>query len=249
MAIWNRNTRKTKVQEAETAQQLNLTDIAQLPFYQFAAGLTSLRGMGSQLSMNSTLKQSMLKDPVISQIINMWISDTLSKDVITHKIYEVNIGKNKETVSDDTIALLNKLVTYLQENSNLDDILDNLLYKVITDGIANVKLGFIDVYEDTKIKLFESNKKRITQNQEKLWEFETDKQGKTRNKLLEAPTYDDYEDDFYNKRKYDKDKVLRAQGRYYFEILPARVVPLKHKGITIMYLDLDNSMKILNPRT
>lgn len=247
MAIWNRH-RKADLKEAETAQQLNLTDIANLPFYQFAAGLTSLRGMGSQLSMNSTLKQSMLKDPVISQIINMWISDTLSKDVITHNIYEVNIGKNKDTVTDETISLLNDLIKYLQENSNLDDLLDNLLYKVITDGIANVKLGFIDAYEDTKIKLFESNKKRVSQNQDKLWEFETDKQGNTRNKLLEAPTYDDYEDDFYNKRKYSKDKILRAQGRYYFEILPARVVPLKHKGITIMYLDLDNSMKILNPR-
>lgn len=244
MAIWNRKEpikESQKIQEASRETQLSLQDLVSLPYYNFASQLTSLRGM-TTTSMNSTIKEAMLKDPIISMIINMWISDTLSKDVLTNKVYDVEIKRNADAeISDEAINKINSFIDYLQENSNLDELLEQILYKVITDGITSVKLGFVDSYEDTKIKLFESNKKKILSESQK-WDDDFKK------KLLEAPSYDDYEDELYRKRTFNSTKLKRLLGRFYFELLPAHLIPLKHKGITILYMDLHNSQKVLNPK-
>lgn len=239
MAIWNRRKNKQLITEASTATQLNITDLVSLPYYQFASSLTSLRAQ-SQPGVNSSIKEAMLKDPIISMIINMWISDTLAKDILTQKIFDVELNSTDTEVKEEDLKEVSKQIDYLIENSNLDEILVTLLYKIIVDGIVSVKLGFVDTYEDTKIKLFESNKKRVL-NEASSWDENTKK------KLLEAPSYDDYEDEYYKVRT-NKSKFRRANGRYYFELLPAHLVPLKHKGITILYLDLGNTLKVLNPK-
>ena len=241
MAIWNRkDTPKQTLQESVKTEQLDISALFSLPYYSFATQLTSLRGYTAE-GIQASIKDAMLKDPIISRIINMWISDTLSKDILTGKVFDIEVKKNKDGVKDEDITKVNELLDYLLENSNLDDILVQILYQIITNGIVSVKLGFVDTYEDTKIKLFESNKKRVLTETES-W-TEDDKK-----KLLEAPTYDDYEDELYRKRAFNNKKIKRLLGRFYFEILPAKLVPLKHKGITILYLDLNNTTKVLNPR-
>lgn len=239
MAIFNRKNKQEKLTEASKEVQLSLADLLTQPYYNFASQLTSLRGMQID-GIQSTIKQAMIKDPIISQIINMWISDTLLQDVLTGKVFEVEITKNDDKVPDADINELNDCIEYLLENSNLDEILVQILYKIIVDGIVSVKLGYVDTYEDTKIKLFESNKKRIL-TEASTWD------DKKKTSLLEAPSYDDYEDELYRKRNSTK-KYKRLLGRYYFEILPAKLIPLKHKGITILYLDLNNTQTVLNPK-
>lgn len=235
MPIWNR--KQTTLQESVKSEQLDITSLFSLPYYSFATQLTSLRGYTTK-GIESSIKDAMLKDPIISRIINMWISDTLSPDILTGKVFNVEVTNN-DNLKDDDIAKINDLITYLLENSNLDELLVQILFQVITNGIVSVRLGFVDAYEDTKIKLFESNKKRILKEADNL---------KDTKKLLEAPTYDDYEDEMYRKRTFNSKKIKRLLGRFYFEILPSRLVPLKHKGITILYLDLNNTTKVLNPR-
>lgn len=236
MAIWNRN--KQRLNESGIqSKQASIADLSSLPYYQYMTSIAAMRGQ--QLGINSSIKDSMLKDPIVTAIINMWISDTLSKDIITGRIFDITIESLDETVPESDVAKLHKYIDYLLSNSNLDDILVQILYQIITDGISNVRLGYVDTYEDTKIKLFESNKKLIES------EANTFSKGNVK-KLLEAPSYDDYENT--EGQKYKRSKNLRLNGRYYFEILPSKLIPLKHKGITILYLDPTNSLKVLNPR-
>ena len=244
MAIWKRNktpiTESEDLKEASRQTQMSITNLMNQPYYQFTSQLTALRGV---LGISTTVKQAMLKDPIITQIVNMWISDTLNKDILSGKIFEVEIKDNHSGKTDinKTIKSASSAIDYLLENSNLDEQLVSILYKVIVDGIASVRLGFVDKYEDTKIKLFESNKRTVDKNKDMFT-----KRDENNNLLLfkEAPTYDDYELDIHKPRS----KVDRLSGRFYFEILPQRIVPLKHKGITILYLDLNNQLNVLNPR-
>lgn len=240
MGMFRRKEQKQVLQESGARQrQLDITDLIGLPYYQFTTAFTSLRN--STANIASTLKEAMLNDPIISMVINMWISDTLHMDLMSQKIFDVEIKKNDDSITDKQIDDLNRSIDYLIENSNLDELLIPLLYEIIKDGIANVRFGFVDTYEDTKIKLFESNKKRLLSESE-TWQRNKETQ------LLEAPTYDDYADDSYKSVHKMKNKKRRLNGRYYFELLPSRLVPLKHKGITVLYLDLGNSLKVLNPR-
>lgn len=246
MALFNFGKDKKTINEAQTLNetsrkaQLDVSTILNLPYY---SSIQKVQGMGTasgQYNITDEVKKAMLRDPIISRIINMWISDTLSKDVLTHEIYLVDIAKEDETVTDDAINQLNDAINYLRENSNLDEILPTILYNIIVWGSTSAKLGFIDGYEDTNIKLFETNKKKLLSETEK-WSDEDKK------KLLEAPNYDDYLlDDPEAKTR--KKKIARLSGRYFIEMLPKRIVPLNHKGITILYLDLDNTTKVLNPK-
>lgn len=249
MAIWNRNKTKLnesqKLQEASKLSQMDLIRLMGQPYYQFASQVTSIR---QNNNLTSVVKESMLKDPIISRIINMWISDTLSRDIISDKIFEVvitnNHSKKEEKEINKIIEDAKSAIDYLLENSNIEDSLDKILYRIIIDGIISVKLGFVDLYEDTKIKLFESNKRKAN----KLLETETFTDENKRKELLEATTYDDYVNDTMSYSMKTRIKSTRAIGRYYLEVLPQKIVPLKHKGITVLYLDLNNSLKVLNPR-
>lgn len=250
MAIFNRKSKinlneSQKLNEATKELQLDMTSMFNLPYY---SSIQRLQGVNNSFTINSAVKQSMLKDPVISRVINMWISDTLQKDVLTKNIYTVDITKadglfdNAEKVSDEEINELNECIKYLRNNSNIDEELTSILYQVIVNGSCTVRLGFVDGFEDTKIKLFEGekgNKSKFLKETENL-----DKEDFK--KLLEAPNYDDYLDD-ENADKKNK-KIKRLSGRYYIEVLPKRIVPLVYKGITILYLDLDNTRKVLNPK-
>lgn len=249
MAIWNRNKTKLnesqKLQEASKLSQMDLIRLMGQPYYQFASQVTSIR---QNNNLTSVVKESMLKDPIISRIINMWISDTLSRDIISDKIFDVvitnNHSKKEEKEINKIIEDAKSSIDYLLENSNIEDSLDKILYRIIIDGIISVKLGFVDLYEDTKIKLFESNKRKAN----KLLETETFTDENKRKELLEATTYDDYVNDTMSYSMKTRIKSTRAIGRYYLEVLPQKIVPLKHKGITVLYLDLNNSLKVLNPR-
>lgn len=249
MAIWNRNKTKLnesqKLQEASKLSQMDLIRLMGQPYYQFASQVTSIR---QNNNLTSVVKESMLKDPIISRIINMWISDTLSRDIISDKIFDVvitnNHSKKEEKEINKIIEDAKSAIDYLLENSNIEDSLDKILYRIIIDGIISVKLGFVDLYEDTKIKLFESNKRKAN----KLLETETFTDENKRKELLEATTYDDYVNDTMSYNMKTRIKSTRAIGRYYLEVLPQKIVPLKHKGITVLYLDLNNSLKVLNPR-
>lgn len=249
MAIWNRNKTKLnesqKLQEASKLSQMDLIRLMGQPYYQFASQVTSIR---QNNNLTSVVKESMLKDPIISRIINMWISDTLSRDIISDKIFDVvitnNHSKKEEKEINKIIEDAKSAIDYLLENSNIEDSLDKILYRIIIDGIISVKLGFVDLYEDTKIKLFESNKRKAN----KLLETETFTDENKRKELLEATTYDDYVNDTMSYSMKTRIKSTRAIGRYYLEVLPQKIVPLKHKGITVLYLDLNNSLKVLNPR-
>lgn len=228
-----------KLNETSRKTQLDVSSLLNLPYYSSVQKLQSSR---VTTTITSEVKKSMLKDPIISRVINMWISDTLSKDVLTHQVYTVAIedtDKDKEQkIKDQETNELQEAITYLKENSNLDALLPQILYNIIVYGRSSIKLGFVDSYEDTKIKLFESNKKKLLTETEK---WADDK----KEKLLEAPNYDDYLLDDTSKKK---KKIGRLSGRYFFELLPTRVVPLEHKGITILYMDLDNTTKVLNPK-
>ena len=185
-------------------------------------------------------------------IINMWISDALHKDVLTHEIFTVDVAKLEDDIDDDTINRLNDSIDYLLINSNILDILPQVLYRIITDGVVSVRFGFVDKYEDTKVKLFESSGHKL---------FESDG-GKV---LSEADEhyFSDFGDDVkssldnstseytYSNLSVDKMSKLKKSklvGRYFFEVLPSSLVPFTNKGITVFYLDLDNTVKILNPR-
>lgn len=248
MAIWNRKQKQLKESEALTEasknRQLDITTLFGQPYYQFTSQLGTLR---NSLTMTSVTKQAMLKDPIVTQIINMWISDTLNKDILSGKIFDITVSDN-HSGKGNINELLDKVkadLDYLLENSNLDYQLVSILYEIITNGICSVKLGFVDLYEDTKIKLFESNKKRLLNESEKIMTKSKDGENL---KLLEAPTYDDYEDQTESYSMRTNRNGLRALGRYYFEILPQKIVPLQHKGITVLYMDLNNQLKVLNPR-
>lgn len=248
MAIWNRKQKQLKenetLTEASKNRQLDITTLFGQPYYQFTSQLGTLR---NSLTMTSVTKQAMLKDPIVTQIINMWISDTLNKDILSGKIFDIAVSDN-HSGKGNINELLDKVkadLDYLLENSNLDDQLVSILYEIITNGICSVKLGFVDLYEDTKIKLFESNKKRLLNESEKIMTKSKDGENL---KLLEAPTYDDYEDQTESYSMRTNRNGLRALGRYYFEILPQKIVPLQHKGITVLYMDLNNQLKVLNPR-
>lgn len=246
MGLFNRKStpikESTTLNESSKKLQLDVSALLNLPYYSSVQRLQNLGNANGQYGITNEVKKSMLKDPLISRVINMWISDTLSKDALTHEIYMVNIvSTDTETdtkIKDAEINEINEAIKYLRENSNLDKILPEILYNIIVWGSSTAKLGFVDSYEDTKIKLFESNKKKL------LTETETwDKESVT--KLLEAPNYDDYTLDDTSKKK---KKITRLSGRYFIEMLPKRIVPLTHKGITILYLDLDNTTKVLNPK-
>lgn len=236
MAEW-RKSQKKDLKESQSPRQLDMSSLFESPFYRFASQVTTLRNTGT---VQSSIKQAMLKDHIVTQIIDMWISDTLTRDVVTNEIFTVKVDKNNDSVSDDLISEIKTNIDFLRENSNLEEQLDTVLYNVITEGITSVRLGFVDLYEDTKIKLFESNKKRVLKETES-WDADTKK------KLLEAPSYDDYEEDTASYLLKNKETKNRLLGRYYIEILPNKLVPLKHKGITILYLDLNNTTKVLSP--
>ena len=253
MALFNNSKKKRMVesqsnlQEASTKSQLDIWALMNQPYFQFTTNLTSIR---NTLSISSTVKQSMLRDPIITQVINMWISDTLSRDIISNKIFDVIIKDNNSN-KPEINKIINQAqsdINYLIENSNLEDVLVPILYQVIVDGITNVRVGFIDMYEDTKIKLFESNKKTISNSKDSFNKFTTTSVSTAYNLLREAPTFDDYESKSVGTRLRTKTRLPWALGRYYFEVLPQQIVPLNYKGITILYLDLDNQIKVLNPR-
>ena len=244
MAIFNfgRNKKLNESQiltETSRKEQLDVSTLLNLPYYNSVQRLQNMGTTKGQYSITDEVKKSMLKDPIISRVINMWISDTLSKDALTHEVYLVDVAKEDDEVTDDEINQINDAINYLRENSNLDEILPTILYNIIVWGSSSAKLGFVDGYEDTNIKLFESNKKKLLTETEK-W---TDEDKKN---LLEAPNYDDYLDDDTTKKK--RKKITRLSGRYFIELMPKRIVPLNHKGITILYLDLDNTTKVLNPK-
>ena len=245
MGIFNKNKKlneSAKLNESSRKLQLDVSSILNLPYYNSIQRIQSTANNSYLYGISSEVKNAMLKDPIISRVINMWISDTLSKDALTHEVYTVNIkstNKDKDSkIIDQEINDLQEAIEYLRENSNLDTVLPEILYNVIVYGSNAVRLGFVDSYEDTKIKLFEANKKKLLSESEIL---DKDKM----KKFLEAPNYDDYLADDSAKKK---SKITRLTGRYFFEILPKRVVPLNHKGITILYLDLNNTTKVLNPK-
>jgi hypothetical protein len=244
MAIINFGRKKLNesqsLQETSRKAQLDVSTILNLPYYNSIQRLQNMGTARGQYSITSEVKKAMLRDPLISRVINMWISDTLSKDVLTHEVYLVDVTKADDTVTDNELNEINDAINYLRENSNLEELLPQILYNIIVWGSSSVKLGFVDGFEDTNIKLFESNKKKIL-NETSNWNEDTVK------KLLEAPNYDDYLlDDNGTGRK--RKKLVKLSGRYFIEMLPKRMVPLRHKGITILYLDLDNTTKVLNPK-
>ena len=247
MAIFNKKkSNNTKhINESSKELQLDMTSMFNLPYYD---SIQRLQSASNSFSITSAVKSSMLKDPVISRVINMWISDTLQKDVLTKNIYTVDITKadgifdETEKVTDEEINKINECIKYLRNNSNIDEELTSILYQVIINGNCTVRLGFIDGYEDTKIKLFEGekgNKKKFLKETESIT-------GDDLKKLLEAPNYDDYLDDDTSSKK--KNKITRLSGRYYIEVLPKRIVPLVYKGIIVLYIDLENTRKVLNPK-
>ena len=232
-----------KLNESSRKLQLDVSTLLNLPYYSSLQRLQNASTTTNMYGITSEVKKSMLKDPIISRVINMWISDTLSKDVLTHEIYTVAIESasqdENEKVNDDELNVMNDSIAYIRENSNLEKILPKILYNVIVWGNSSVRLGFVDGYEDTKIKLFESNKKKLLSETANWKEDEV-------TKLLEAPNYDDYLLDDTEPKK--KKKLTKLSGRYFIEMLPKRVVPLEHKGITILYMDLENTTKVLNPK-
>ena len=243
MPIFNRTKKAAQpLNESSKQVQIDVSSLLNLPYYASIQRLQSSSD-SSLYGITSEVKKSMLKDPIISRVINMWISDTLSKDVLTKDIYSVDIellDSTKESKEiEKELATIQESVEYLRVNSNLDELLPQILYNVIVYGNATIRLGFIDGYEDTKIKLFESNKKKLLKETESWTSEDT-------TKLLEAPNFDDYLLDDTTKKK--NTKITRLSGRYYIELLPKRIVPLKHKGITILYMDLDNTTKVLNPK-
>ena len=245
MAIFNFGRRTLKesqpLNETSRKEQLDVSTLLNLPYYSSVQKLQNMGSARGQYTITDEVKKSMLKDPLISRVINMWISDTLSKDVLTHQIYLVNVNKEADDVTDDAINEVNDAINYLRENSNLDELLPNILYNIIVWGSCSTKLGFVDGFEDTNIKLFESNKAKILKetanwNQEDV------------QKLLEAPNYSDYLMDDTDPNTKKRKKLVKLSGRYFIEMLPKKIVPLNHKGITILYLDLDNTTKVLNPK-
>lgn len=247
MAIFNKKKSNNikHINESSKELQLDMTSMFNLPYYN---SIQRLQSASNSFSITSAVKSSMLKDPVISRVINMWISDTLQKDVLTKNIYTVDITKadgifdETEKVTDEEINKINECIKYLRNNSNIDEELTSILYQVIINGNCTVRLGFIDGYEDTKIKLFEGekgNKKKFLKETESIT-------GDDLKKLLEAPNYDDYLDDDTSSKK--KNKITRLSGRYYIEVLPKRIVPLVYKGIIVLYIDLENTRKVLNPK-
>lgn len=243
MPIFNRTKKAAQpLNESSKQVQIDVSSLLNLPYYASIQRLQSSSG-SNLYGITSEVKKSMLKDPIISRVINMWISDTLSKDVLTKDIYSVDIelldsAKESKEIEKE-LATIQESVEYLRTNSNLDELLPQILYNVIVYGNATIRLGFIDGYEDTKIKLFESNKKKLLKETESWTAEDT-------TKLLEAPNFDEYLLDDTTKKK--NTKITRLSGRYYIELLPKRIVPLKHKGITILYMDLDNTTKVLNPK-
>lgn len=251
MAIFNRKsnnqiTESQKLKEASKELQLDMTSMFNLPYY---SSIQRLQGVNNSFTINSAVKQSMLKDPVISRVINMWISDTLQKDVLTKNIYTVDITKadglfdSSEKVTDEELNKINECIKYLRNNSNIDEELTAILYQVIVNGSCTVRLGFVDGFEDTKIKLFEGEKGNKNKFLKETASMNEDDFKKI---LTEAPNYDDYLDNDNTDKK--NKKIKRLSGRYYIEVLPKRIVPLVYKGITILYMDLDNTRKVLNPK-
>ena len=251
MALFRRNNKKDTLNESSNKTQMNMSDLFNLPYYNFITSLSTFR-LNAARTLSSEIKKSMLEDATISMIINMWISDALHKDVLTHEIFTVDVAKLEDDIDDDTINRLNDSIDYLLTNSNILDILPQVLYRIITDGVVSVRFGFVDKYEDTKVKLFESSGHKL---------FESDG-GKV---LSEADEhyFSDFGDDVkssldnstseytYSNLSVDKMSKLKKSklvGRYFFEVLPSSLVPFTNKGITVFYLDLDNTVKILNPR-
>lgn len=251
MALFRRDNKKATLNESSNKTQMNMSDLFNLPYYNFITSLSTFR-LNAARTLSSEIKKSMLEDATISMIINMWISDALHKDVLTHEIFTVDVAKLEDDIDDDTINRLNDSIDYLLINSNILDILPQVLYRIITDGVVSVRFGFVDKYEDTKVKLFESSGHKL---------FESDG-GKV---LSEADEhyFSDFGDDVkssldnstseytYSNLSVDKMSKLKKSklvGRYFFEVLPSSLVPFTNKGITVFYLDLDNTVKILNPR-
>lgn len=237
MAKWNKE--KTVLKESNKNTQRDITSMFQQPFYHFASQLSMVKG---QQVITSTVKQAMLKDPIVTQIINMWISDTLSKDVLSNEMFEVKIKSNASSgITDERLNDIKNNLDYLRENSNIESQLTSILYSIITNGIISTRLGFVDRHEDMNIKLFESNKNKVLKETQG-WSTEESK------KLLEASNYDDYENRTESYIFRQRQNNQRLMGRYYLEILPQKLVPLNHKGISILYLDLNNPTKVLSPK-
>lgn len=257
MAIFSRKNDKLNESDALTESsnktQLDMSSLFSLPYYNFVASLANFR-LTTTRNLTSEVKKSMLEDATIAMIINMWISDALHKDVLTHEIFSVDVTKLEDTVTDDEIAKVNDAINYLLTNSNILDILPQVLYRVITDGVVSVRFGFIDKYEDVKVKLFESDT-----NKTKSIPLFKAKDGSILSEADEQvfgafgdSVKDSVEDETseytYSDLSIDKMKKSKLIGRYYFEVLPSTLVPFMNKGITIFYMDLDNTVKILNPR-
>ena len=160
MAIFNNRKNVNKLNESQKLNesskelQLDMSTMFGLPYYD---SIQRLQSQSNSFTINSAVKSAMLKDPVISRVINMWICDTLQKDVLTKNIYTVDISKAEgdfeKPVLDDEIDTVNACIDYLRNNSNIDDELTSILYQVIVNGNCAIRLGFVDGFEDTKIKL------------------------------------------------------------------------------------------------
>lgn len=237
--------------ESSNKTQLDMSSLFSLPYYNFIASLSSFR-LNASRTMTSEIKKSMLEDATISMIINMWISDALHKDVLTHEIFSVDVTKLDDAVKDEDVNRINDVLDYLLTNSNILDILPQVLYRIITDGVVSVRFGFVDQYEEVKIKLFEGTG-GVRRN---LFESEKGKILNEANEQFFTDFGSDVKDSFdsstsdytYSDLSVDKMKDAKLVGRYYFEVLPSSLVPFMNKGVTVFYLDLDNTVKILNPR-
>ena len=130
MAIINFGRKKLNesqsLQETSRKTQLDVSTILNLPYYNSIQRLQNMGTARGQYSITSEVKKSMLRDPLISRVINMWISDTLSKDVLTHEVYLVDVTKADDTVTDEAINEINDAINYLRENSNLEELLPQI---------------------------------------------------------------------------------------------------------------------------
>ena len=131
MALFDRRKKlneSSTLTESSNKTQLDMSSLFSLPYYNFIASLSSFR-LNASRTMTSEIKKSMLEDATISMIINMWISDALHKDVLTHEIFSVDVAKIDDGVKDDDITRINDAIDYLLTNSNILDILPQVLYR------------------------------------------------------------------------------------------------------------------------
>lgn len=230
---------KSILKESSTKNQLDLFSLANTPYLDVVRNLTGSRYSYDHNGITTAVKNSMVKDAIISRVINMWISDTLQEDVLTKDVYQVEVEAldQEDKLADKKIVDIKDCIDYFRSNSNLDRILGDILYQVIVYGNSTVKLGFVDQYEETKIKLFESAKQKILNETESL-----------DSKQLLEKLNESFDTDLLDDTKKRKKKTIKLSGKWFVEILPHRLVSLENKGIVVLYLDLDNPNKVLNPK-